>query len=194
MTWAGPLNPVAPAVHEIPAGYTGQSGGLRMRVPGRIVAQPSLVPGILEDNAPEQVANVATLPGIVGYAMAMPDIHWGYGFPIGGVAAFDPDQGGVVSPGGVGFDINCGVRLLKTDLEERDLRDKLRPAVDALFDAVPCGMGSKGGLELSEADLTDILDRGAGWAVDQGWATEADREHMEDGGTIAGADARQVHD
>jgi tRNA-splicing ligase RtcB len=194
MGWTGPLAEVGPAVHEIAADYAGQSGSLRMRVPGRIVAQPSLLPSIREDNAPEQVANVATLPGIVGYAMAMPDIHWGYGFPIGGVAAFDPDQGGVVSPGGVGFDINCGVRLLKTDLEERDLRDKLRLAVDALFDAVPCGMGSKGGLELSDSDLTDLLDRGAGWAVDHGWATEADREHMEDQGAIAGADARQVHD
>ena len=86
------------------------------------VAQDALLPGIQEDMAPEQVANVATLPGIVGYAMAMPDIHWGYGFPIGGVAAFDPDAGGVVSPGGVGFDINCGVRLLRTDLGEADVR------------------------------------------------------------------------
>ncbi|HUR25476.1 MAG TPA: RtcB family protein [Candidatus Thermoplasmatota archaeon] len=194
MTWTGPLNPVSAAVHEIPADYKGQSGQLRMRVPGRIVAQPSLVPSIQEDNAPEQVANVAALPGIVGYSLAMPDIHWGYGFPIGGVAAFDPDQGGVVSPGGVGFDINCGVRLLKTELEEKDLRARLPEVVDALFDAVPCGMGSKGGLELSDADLTDILDRGAGWAVDHGWATEDDREHMEDRGAIAGADARQVHD
>jgi tRNA-splicing ligase RtcB len=194
MTWTGPLRDVSPAVHEIPADYRGQGGNLRMRVPGRIIAQPSLVPSIQEDNAPEQVANVATLPGIVGYAMAMPDIHWGYGFPIGGVAAFDPDQGGVVSPGGVGFDINCGVRLLKTDLEERDLRARLPEVVDALFDAVPCGMGSKGGLDLAEGDLTDILDRGAAWAVDHGWATEQDRLHMEDGGAIAGADARQVHD
>ncbi|HJQ93668.1 MAG TPA: RtcB family protein [Candidatus Thermoplasmatota archaeon] len=194
MAWTGPLNPVSPAVHEIPADYTGASGQLKMRVPGRIVAQPSLVPSIAEDNAPEQVANVATLPGIVGYSLAMPDIHWGYGFPIGGVAAFDPDQGGVVSPGGVGFDINCGVRLLKTELEERDLRARLPEVVDALFDAVPCGMGSKGGLELSEADLTDILDRGAGWAVENGWATEADRDHMEDRGAIVGADARQVND
>ena len=119
MTWNGPLRSVAPAVHEIPADYTGEAGQLKMRVPGRIVAQPSLVPSILEDNAPEQVANVAALPGIVGYSLAMPDIHWGYGFPIGGVAAFDPDQGGVVSPGGVGFDINCGVRLLRSDIAAR---------------------------------------------------------------------------
>ncbi|MFA5944215.1 MAG: RtcB family protein [Candidatus Thermoplasmatota archaeon] len=194
MSWTGPLNAVSAAVHEIPADYRGTGGNLRMRVPGRIVAQDSLLPGIREDNAAEQVANVATLPGIVGYALAMPDIHWGYGFPIGGVAAFDPDQGGVVSPGGVGFDINCGVRLLKTNLEERDVRAKLRDTVDALFDAVPCGMGSKGGLDLQESDLTDILDRGAAWAVDHGWATDADRAHMEDGGVIAGSDSRQVHD
>ncbi|MHB1261957.1 MAG: RtcB family protein [Thermoplasmatota archaeon] len=194
MSWTGPLNPVSAAVHEIPSDYQGQDGKLRMRVPGRIIAQPSLLASIKDDNAPEQVANVATLPGIVGYAMAMPDIHWGYGFPIGGVAAFDPDEGGVVSPGGVGFDINCGVRLLKTDLEERDVRARLPEIVDALFDAVPCGMGSKGGLDLSEADLTDILDRGAAWAVDHGWATAADVAHMEDGGAITGADARQVHD
>lgn len=194
MTWTGPLRTVSDAVHEIPADYTGQSGQLAMRVPGRIIAQPSLLPLIQSDMAPEQVANVATLPGIVGYAMAMPDIHWGYGFPIGGVAAFDPDQGGIVSPGGVGFDINCGVRLLKTDLDERDVRGRLKETVDALFDAVPCGMGSKGGLDLSEKDLTDILDRGAAWAVDSGWATEADLAHMEDKGAIGGADARQVNE
>jgi tRNA-splicing ligase RtcB len=194
MTWAGPLHRVAPAVHEIPADYRGTSGTLQMRVPGRIVAQDSLLPSIQEDMAPEQVANVATLPGIVGYALAMPDIHWGYGFPIGGVAAFDPDQGGVVSPGGVGFDINCGVRLLRTGLTERDLRPRLAETVDALFDAVPCGMGSKGGLDLSERDLDGLLDGGAAWAVENGWATDADKARMEDGGAIAGADARQVHE
>ena len=192
--WDGPLREVAPAVHEIPASYRGKDGGLAMRVPGRIVAQPSLLPDIGADNAPEQVANVATLPGIVGYALAMPDIHWGYGFPIGGVAAFDPDAGGVVSPGGVGFDINCGVRLLRTGLTERDLRPRLKETVDALFDAVPCGMGSKGGLDLSERDLEGLLEGGAEWAVENGWATEGDRERMEDKGQIAGADARQVHE
>jgi tRNA-splicing ligase RtcB len=194
MTWTGPLRPVAPAVHEIPSDYKGTSGQLRMRVPGRIVAQDSLLASIQEDMAPEQVANVATLPGIVGYAMAMPDIHWGYGFPIGGVAAFDPDAGGVVSPGGVGFDINCGVRLLRTPLEEKDIRAHQRETVDRLFDAVPCGMGSKGGLEISESDLEGILDGGAAWAVDNGWATAADRDCMEDRGAIAGADSRQVHE
>lgn len=192
--WTGPLGEVAPGWHEIPADYRGQQGALRMRVPGRIVADPALLASIKDDLAPEQVANVATLPGIVGYAMAMPDIHWGYGFPIGGVAAFDPDDGGVVSPGGVGFDINCGVRLLRTGLSERDLRPRLRETVDALFDAVPCGMGSRGGLDLGERDLEAILDTGAQWAVDNGHARTQDREAMEDRGAIAGADARHVHE
>lgn len=194
MAWTGPLHEVGPAWHEIPADYTGRDGNLRMRVPGRIIADPTLLASIKDDLAPEQVANVATLPGIVGYAMAMPDIHWGYGFPIGGVAAFDPDAGGVVSPGGVGFDINCGVRLLRTGLSERDLRPRLREAVDALFAAVPCGMGSRGGLELSERDLDEILDTGAAWAVDNGHARAEDLAAMEDQGRIAGANASDVHE
>ncbi len=193
MTWGGPLHEVAPGWHEIPADYTGKDGTLRMRVPGRIVADPALLASIKDDLAPEQVANVATLPGIVGYAMAMPDIHWGYGFPIGGVAAFNPDAGGVVSPGGVGFDINCGVRLLRTGLTERDLRPRLRETVDALFAAVPCGMGSRGGLDLSERGLEALLDTGAHWAVEHGHARAEDLVAMEDGGRIAGADAAQVH-
>ncbi len=194
MAWNGPLRQVAEAVHEIPADYTGQDGTLRMRVPGRIIADADLLRTIKDDLAPEQVANVASLPGIVGYSLAMPDIHWGYGFPIGGVAAFDPDQGGVVSPGGVGFDINCGVRLLRTELMEEDLRPRLKETVDALFADVPCGMGSRGGMELSEKDLESILDRGAAWAEENGYATARDREHMEERGELAGADSRQVHE
>ncbi|MCA1818441.1 MAG: RtcB family protein [Thermoplasmatota archaeon] len=192
--WNGPLRAVGPALQEIPQDYPGQDGNLRMRVPGRIVAQGELLAHIQDDMAPEQVANVASLPGIVGYSMAMPDIHWGYGFPIGGVAAFDPDQGGVVSPGGVGFDINCGVRLLRTPLNERDVRPRLPELVDALFDAVPCGMGSRGGIELSAGDLDGILERGAGWAVDNGWATDRDRENMEERGAIAGAEPSAVQE
>ncbi len=190
--WNGPLRPVAPATYEIPQDYRGKEGTLRMNVPARIIASPELLPHIQDDMAPEQVANVASLPGIVGYAMAMPDIHWGYGFPIGGVAAFDPDAGGVVSPGGVGFDINCGVRLLRTDLTEKDVRPRLRETIDALFDAVPCGMGSRGGMALSESDLTSILDSGAAWAVENGWASADDREHIEERGSIHGADSSQV--
>ena len=179
-------------MHEIDTSYKGGRGDLKMRVPGRIVAQPDLLEHIRDDPAAEQVANVACLPGIVGYALAMPDIHWGYGFPIGGVAAFDPDAGGVVSPGGVGFDINCGVRLLRTPLSERDVRPRLVEAVDAFFENVPVGMGSRGGLELKESDLTDILDGGAAWAEENGWALKGDRERMEDRGAIAGADSRLV--
>ena len=181
-------------MHEIPQDYRGAEGNLRMRVPGRVVATGDLLGHIKDDMALEQVANVATLPGIVGYSLAMPDIHWGYGFPIGGVAAFDPDQGGVVSPGGVGFDINCGVRLLRTPLSERDVRAKLPELVDALFDEVPCGMGSRGGIELGASDLTSILERGAAWAVDNGWATGRDRENMEEQGALPGADASAVHE
>ncbi|HET6398397.1 MAG TPA: RtcB family protein [Candidatus Thermoplasmatota archaeon] len=192
MAWTGPLVAAGPGQYEIPADYAGQTGQLRMRVPGRIIASPQLVQSIQDDLAPEQVAQVATLPGIVGHALAMPDIHWGYGFPIGGVAAFDPDDGGVVSPGGVGFDINCGVRLLRTGLSERDVRPRLQETVDALFDAVPCGMGSRGGLELGERELESILDEGAGWAVSMGHATEADRQMMEDLGRIAGASSAAV--
>jgi tRNA-splicing ligase RtcB (3'-phosphate/5'-hydroxy nucleic acid ligase) len=192
--WKGPLREVGPALQEIPQDYRGLEGNLRMRVPGLIVAQGELLRHIQDDMAPEQVANVATLPGIVGHSLAMPDIHWGYGFPIGGVAAFDPDAGGVVSPGGVGFDINCGVRLLRTPLEERDVRERLPELVDALFDAVPCGMGSRGGIELSGRDLDGILDEGAAWAVANGWASAADREHMEERGAIAGARSAAVHE
>lgn len=192
--WNGPLRQVAEAVHEIPQDYQGIDGNLRMRVPGRIVARGELLRHIQDDLAPEQVANVATLPGIVGYSLAMPDIHWGYGFPIGGVAAFDPEDGGVVSPGGVGFDINCGVRLLRTPLSEKEVRAKLPELVDALFDEVPCGMGSRGGIALSGPDLDGILDRGAGWAVDNGWATRRDLEHMEEEGRIEGAEPGMVHE
>lgn len=194
MAWNGPLRALGGAQHEIPMDYTGAEGTLKMRVPGRIIAQDQILEDITHDMAAEQVANVACLPGIVGYSLAMPDIHWGYGFPIGGVAAFDPDAGGVVSPGGVGFDINCGVRLLATPLFERDLRPRLRETVDALFDAVPCGMGSRGGLEIQERELESILDEGAGFAVSRGWASERDVAHMEDNGRIAGADSSKVHE
>jgi tRNA-splicing ligase RtcB len=192
--WNGALKDLGNAIHEISPDYKGKDGNLRMRVPGRIIAQPSILADIKHDQAPEQVANVATLPGIVGYSLAMPDIHWGYGFPIGGVAAFDPDNGGVVSPGGVGFDINCGVRLVKTPLTEQDLRPKLRETVDALFAAVPCGMGSRGGMELQERQLEAILDEGGGWAESNGYATGKDRDAMEDRGRIAGASSAHVHE
>lgn len=155
MTWTGPLNPVSAAVHEIPADYTGQSGNLRMRVPGRIVAQPSLVPSIKDDNAPEQVANVATLPGIVGHALAMPDIHWGYGFPIGGVAATDVRGDGVISPGGVGFDIGCGVRLIRSDLSWKEASPRSRSWSPRSQDGFREASEGKDGCPSAEARWTE---------------------------------------
>ncbi len=163
-----------------------------MNVPGRIVADAALLEHIQDDLAPEQVANVATLPGIVGASLAMPDIHWGYGFPIGGVAAFDPDQGGVVSPGGVGFDINCGVRLLRTNLTVDDVRARQEEVMDLLFRRIPAGMGSRGGAGVTDDDLRDIMMQGAGWAVANGYASEEDRDAMEERGCIDGADPAHV--
>ena len=185
MPWNGPLVPVRDGVHEISRDYRGQDGTLRMNVPGRVVATGSLLEHITDDQALEQVANVASLPGIVGASLAMPDIHWGYGFPIGGVAAFDPDEG-VVSPGGVGFDINCGVRLLATDLHVDDVRPRLEDLIASLFAKVPAGMGSRG-KGVTEGQLDDILAGGARWALDEGLATPDDLEAMEDGGRLDAA-------
>ena len=143
----------------------------------------------------EQVANVAHLPGLVGRAMAMPDIHFGYGFPIGGVAAFDPGEGGVVSPGGVGYDINCGVRLLATDLPAEEVRPKLAPLLEQLFRAIPSGVGSEGiDLRLDREDLDRCLTDGARWAVERGYGEPADLEVLESGGRLPGADCAAVSD
>ncbi len=191
--WTGPLEQVSDSVWEIPASYRGQSGRLRMRVPGRIYSDATLLQGVLHDNAPEQVANVASLPGVVGAALAMPDIHWGYGFPVGGVAATDVDEG-VISPGGVGFDINCGMRLLRTDLHRKDLKGHEKRLVDVLFRDVPCGLGSKGRVRLSPRELGGPLAEGARWAVEQGYGWEDDPAHMEEGGRIEGADPSKVSD
>ena len=163
-----------------------------MRVPGLIFADEQLLKHILEDRALEQVANVATLPGIVKASMAMPDIHWGYGFPVGGVAATDPEQGGVISPGGVGFDINCGVRLIRTDLTEEEVRPKLKTLVAALFSNIPCGVGKGGDIKFSEKQLRQILVNGSQWIVKQGYGTPQDAEHTESHGRLEGADPDKV--
>ena len=165
----------------------------KMRVDGLIFADRSLIRDIRSGEAVQQVANVAQLPGIVGRSIGMPDIHWGYGFAIGGVAAFDPDEGGVVSPGGVGYDINCGVRLLRSDLNVRDVRPRLSRLMDELFKTIPAGVG-KGykRFVLDPKDIRAILTRGAAWAVDEGYGTPEDLDHMEDGGGIQGADPDQV--
>lgn len=168
-----------------------KTGG--MHVDGLVYADEALLPALQNDRSLEQVANVATLPGITGHSMAMPDIHWGYGFPIGGVAAFDPNENGVVSPGGVGYDINCGVRLLASDLQLEDVQTKLPDLVDQLFYAIPAGVGSKrADLRVSAGDLEAILTEGLAWAVDRGLATQRDREHVEERGRIEGADPSLV--
>ncbi|GLV56143.1 RNA-splicing ligase RtcB [Dictyobacter sp. S3.2.2.5] len=157
-----------------------------MNVPGIVYADNELLEMILNDNALQQVANVATLPGIVGHSLGMPDIHWGYGFPVGGVAATDAESG-VVSPGGIGFDINCGVRLLATDL----LRDQIKGSVDRLADELyrnlPSGVGGDGMRLLNEAEMREVMVRGAEWAVDEGYGTAADLEVTEENGRLAGA-------
>lgn len=164
-----------------------------MRVPGIVYADESLLPDLEHDRCLEQVANVATLPGIVGASQAMPDIHWGYGFPIGGVAAFDPEQGGVVSPGGVGYDINCGVRFLAADVGLSELGDRIQPLTEALFRAVPAGVGSsRPELKLDEGDLEGLMSEGLGWAVAAGFASEVDRERVEERGCLAGAAPSEV--
>jgi tRNA-splicing ligase RtcB len=142
----------------------------------------------------EQVSNVACLPGIQRYSMAMPDAHWGYGFPIGGVAAFDPREGGVVSVGGVGFDVNCGVRTLKTGLVWEDVRPHLRSLIDTLFAIVPAGMGSRGEISLSGSQVEDVLRKGSRWIVSRGYGIKEDLELTEDGGMVPGADPSAVSD
>jgi tRNA-splicing ligase RtcB len=163
-----------------------------MRVPGIIYADEKLLKDIYRDKALEQVANVAFLPGIVNASLAMPDIHWGYGFPIGGVAATDIEEGGVVSPGGVGFDINCGVRLIKTDLQYEEIKDKLKDLIPALFSDVPAGVGSKGDIRVSPKEEKEILVNGSKWAVKKGYGIEEDLEYTEENGAIAGADPDAV--
>ena len=156
-----------------------------------VYASERLLDAIRRDQSLEQAANVAMLPGIVGRALAMPDIHQGYGFPIGGVAAVD-EQHGVVSPGGVGFDINCGVRLLSSNLTVKDVKPKLRDLVHQLFRDIPSGTGQSSRLSVSETDLNQVLEKGPRWAVDHGMGSEADLVHTEEQGCIAGADPYAV--
>ncbi len=165
-----------------------------MRVPGRIYASEKLMADLKDDNCLRQVVNVAHLPGIVGYSLAMPDIHWGYGFPIGGVAAVSLDEG-VISPGGVGYDINCGVRLVQTGLVFEQIKDKLTRIVEALFSLIPSGVGSEGAIpKLSSQDEKRLLREGARWAVSAGYGRQDDLSHMEEGGKLATADAALISD
>ncbi len=179
------INKIDDNIYEVPIGY--RPG---MRVPGRIFVSAALRE-MVEPGTVDQVANVATLPGIVKYSMAMPDAHLGYGFPIGGVAAFRED-GGIISPGGVGFDINCGVRLLRTDLDAKLVQPLINTLIDALFEAIPSGLGATGRLQASDQQLTEAFTSGSKWAVEQGYGVEADVTHCEENGQMEGADPAQV--
>jgi tRNA-splicing ligase RtcB len=185
MTAPESLLRIGPAEYELPIGF--RPG---MRVPARIFASEKLV-GEMDDQVFAQAANVATLPGIVGASLAMPDAHWGYGFPIGGVAAIDP-QTGVISPGGIGFDINCGMRLVRSNLVWSEVEPRLADVVDALAAQVPAGVGSRGFVRLAPDELAEVLTEGAGWAVRRGFGTARDLAYTEAGGCIAGADPERV--
>jgi len=180
------LQRVAETVWELPASY--KEG---MRVPARIYGTEKLVRQ-MDDAVYDQVTNVATLPGIVKYALCMPDGHFGYGFPIGGVAAMDIEEGGVISPGGIGFDINCGMRLIKTDLTYDEVQPRLKELVDKLFAAVPAGVGSTGFLKLSRQEFRTVLNQGAQWCVRNGYGWNEDLDLTEDSGCTPGADASKV--
>ena len=159
-----------------------------MRVDGLIYASEAMIGQIRSDRAPEQVANVAFLPGIQGASLAMPDIHWGYGFTIGGVCATDPAEGGVISPGGVGYDINCGVRLLRTGLQLEDVAPRLRELVEALFRRVPAGVGRGGAYRFDRRELKQLMGEGPSHLKQRGLATDADIERTEARGRIRNAD------
>ena len=164
----------------------------KMRVDGIVYADAAMMDDIRQDESLKQVANVAHLPGIVGASLAMPDIHWGYGFPIGGVAATDADDG-VVSPGGVGYDINCGVRLVASGLTRADVLPRLREIVKAMYARVPTGVGAhRRDLRLSPTDMRGVLQQGAGWAIERGYGVKDDLEHIEEGGVLGGADPALV--
>jgi tRNA-splicing ligase RtcB len=186
MPWQGELKKIDEFRYKIPRSY--KSG---MRTDGLIYASEKMLAQITSDEAPEQVANVAHLPGIVGCAMAMPDIHWGYGFPIGGVAAFDLDEG-IISPGGVGYDINCGVRLLRTDLTDKDISGKIKDLVRAIFNNVPSGIGSTGKVRIDEREVKTVLNQGAQWALKKGFGWKEDIENIESHGALEGADPEMV--
>jgi tRNA-splicing ligase RtcB len=184
--WRRILRRLDPVRWELPVTYmTG------MRVPGLIFADDGLIETMATDMAIQQVANVATLPGIVGHSIAMPDIHWGYGFPIGGVAATRASDG-VVSPGGVGFDINCGVRLLSTPLRQGQVAPHLKELIDQIFRDVPAGTGQQSDLRLTAEDEEGILAQGAAWVVQMGLGTPADLETLESGGALGSADPSLV--
>lgn len=180
------LNRISDTIWEIPVSY--KEG---MRVPARIYGTEKLIQD-MDDGVYDQVTNVATLPGITKYALCMPDGHFGYGFPIGGVAAMDVEQGGVISPGGIGFDINCGMRLVVTNLTYKDVKPQIKKLVDKLYEKVPAGVGSSGFVKLSRKDFRQVVEQGAQWCVRNGYGWEDDLELIEEKGCIQGADAAKI--
>src|SRR3989442_5232746 len=184
--WTHILKKVDDYRWEIPTSY--KPG---MRVPGLVFADERMLRQIVEEQALEQVANVAILRGRGQYSLAMADIHWGYGFPVGGFAGFDLDEG-IISPGSIGFDINCGVRLIRTDLREEQVREKLQSIVDRLFAAVPSGIGSTRRIKVDMGHIDDVLSGGAKWAVKHGYGWPDDLEMIEAGGALEEADPDAV--
>src|SRR5437868_9790182 len=180
------LKKISDSVWELPASY--KQG---MRVPARIIATEKLVRE-MDEAVYEQISNVATLPGIARYALCMPDGHSGYGFPIGGVAAMDVHEGGIISPGGIGFDINCGMRLVITNLTLDDVQPHLHQIVDRLYERVPAGVGSHGFLKLSRQDFRNLVEQGARWCIEHDYGWEDDLEVTEENGCISDADASKI--
>lgn len=187
--FTGRINQITPYIWEIPQSY--KRG---MRVPTRIYASRKLLDKMRTDRTLEQITNVATLPGIRKFSIALGDAHEGYGFCIGGVAAFDIEEGGIISSGGVGYDINCGVRLLTTTLEEKDVRPLLSRLLESLFRNVPSGVGSRGKLRLSINELERAVVEGVEWAIDRGYGRPEDAKHIEEEGRMEGADPSFVSD
>ncbi len=185
----GPLERVDSCCYRIPKSFRSD-----MRVDGLIFANEKLIHAIRADQAPDQVANVATLPGIQGASLAMPDIHWGYGFCIGGVCATDPAEGGVISPGGVGYDINCGVRLVKTNLFLDDVKYHLRALMKELFHTIPAGVGRTGKYKFDAKETRALMAQGVGYAVGRDLGTPDDLNHIEANGRIADGDPDEVSD
>jgi len=192
MSWNGPLKKIDNYRFEIPSDYKGKNNNLKMNTSAIIYADDRMIPSIRADEAPEQTANITMLPGIVGKALAMPDIHWGYGFPIGGVAATNIEDG-VISPGGVGFDINCGVRLIRTNLSANDLSEtKIIELVEEMFKNVPSGLGSKAKIKLNKKQLDDVLNFGARSSIESGYGWEEDINFLEEKGCLKDADISAV--
>ena len=179
------IKQVSEVTWEIPTSY--KSG---MKVPARFYATRKLLDS-MDAGVIEQATNVACLPGIVRYSYAMADAHWGYGFPIGGVAAFDVENG-VISPGGIGFDINCGMRLIRTNLRYSEVKSKVKELVDLIFDLVPAGVGVKGSQGFTQSQMGDITSLGVRWCAEHGLAWDDDPQHVEEGGYIKGADISKV--